>query len=146
MIASSAFTAEAWTEQLADEETVATICSLLGNKRRQAVLAYFFWADSDEPVSVRTIAKSIAAYEEACPVEAVGHQPYKRVRATLLQTHLSKLAAANLIQYDADRKQVAPGRAFDTAAQILLHLFVALRPLALDTDRTDTARFNGGSA
>lgn len=146
MMASSTFTADAWTEQLADDETVATICDLFGNRRRQAVLAYFYWTDSDEAVSVRTVAKAIAAYEENCPVDVVEHQPYKRVRETLLQTHLPKLAAADLIEYDADRKRVRPDRDLDIAAQVLLHLFVALRPLALDTDRTDSTRFNGGNA
>ncbi|MFC6719890.1 hypothetical protein ACFQGT_18935 [Natrialbaceae archaeon GCM10025810] len=146
MMISSTLTAEAWTEQVADEETIATICNLLGNRRCQAVLAYFFWTDHDEAVPVRAVAKAIAAYEESCPVDAVEHRPYKRVRETLLQTHLQKLADAGLIQYDGDRKWVAPGRDFNIAVQVLLHLFVVLRPLTLDTDRIDSSCFDGGNA
>jgi hypothetical protein len=86
-------------------------------------------------VTVRQLTKEIVSIEEGVPVENATGEEYHNVYTALIQTHLPKLDDAGAIQYDDDRKEVAPDRnliplAIATAilspvAQMLFHSAVA---------------------
>ncbi|WP_449289240.1 DUF7344 domain-containing protein [Natrarchaeobaculum sulfurireducens] len=66
-------------------------------------------ADSDEDLSVRTLAREIAAREQDVPLERATGEPYRNVYNALSQTHLSTLSDADVIIYDSERQTVAAG-------------------------------------
>ncbi len=86
-------------------------------------------------VSVRQVAKEIAAIEEDTSTENATGDAYRNVYTALIQTHLPELDEVGAVEYDDDRKTVRPGRnlpalAIVTAvssplAQMLFHDAVA---------------------
>lgn len=66
-------------------------------------------ADSDENLSVRTLAREIAAREQDVQLERATGEPYRNVYNALSQTHLSTLSDADVIIYDSERQTVAAG-------------------------------------
>ncbi|MFB6182912.1 MAG: hypothetical protein ABEI96_00010 [Haloarculaceae archaeon] len=80
------------------------VFELLRNRRRRFVLHYL--KRFRGPVSVRDLATQIAAWESGQPVDDVTRDQRRRVYTTLQQTHLDKMDAAGIIEYDADEKVV----------------------------------------
>ncbi|ARS91708.1 hypothetical protein B1756_05960 [Natrarchaeobaculum aegyptiacum] len=66
-------------------------------------------AESDRDLSVRTLAREIAAREQDVPLERATGEPYRNVYNALSQTHLSTLSDADVIIYDSERQTVAAG-------------------------------------
>ena len=67
-------------------------------------------AESDEEtLSVRHLARNIAAIEEGSPTECATGEPYRNVYNALSQTHLSTLSDTDIIIYDPDRQTVSRG-------------------------------------
>lgn len=78
-------------------------------------------AESDEDtLSVRHLARNIAAIEEGVPTECATGEPYRNVYNALSQTHLSTLADTDIIIYDSDRQTIAAGPKFDVAALLVV--------------------------
>ncbi len=81
---------------------------LLGNDRRRACLRYLRTAHPDATVDVAEVAECIAGHG------ASGDDATKRsVYATLCQTHLPKLDARDVVDYDPSDKTVTTGPAFE---------------------------------
>ncbi|MFP9060946.1 hypothetical protein ACLI4R_10490 [Natrialbaceae archaeon A-chndr2] len=66
-------------------------------------------AESDGELSVRTLAKEIAAQEQGVSQKCATGEPYRNVYNALSQTHLSTLSDANIIIYDPKRQTVTAG-------------------------------------
>ena len=62
-----------------------------------------------EPLSVRDLAQCMTALEERIPQAAASGDPYRSVYNALTQTHLPKLAKADVVEYDSKRKIVSSG-------------------------------------
>jgi hypothetical protein len=78
-------------------------------------------AKSDEDsLSVRTLAREIAAIEEDVPPDYATGESYRNVYNALSQTHLSTLSDANIITYDSNRQTVAAGSNLDVAVLLLV--------------------------
>lgn len=84
----------------------------LSNARRRACLEYLNGAEGE--LRVRDIARSVAG-ETADDPDGVA----KSVYVSLIQIHLPKLAAYEIITYDETEKLVAPGPAYGQALACL---------------------------
>jgi len=76
-------------------------------------------ASDGETLAVREVARAIAVTETAGNSNVVRNGQYRNVYNALTQTHLAKLAAESIIEYDASRKVIAPGVNLQTAHRIL---------------------------
>lgn len=90
----------------------------LRTERRREVIKLLV-ETTESKVSVRTLARFIAAEEEQIPEEHATGEPYRNAYNALAQTHLPTLAAAGIIIYDPQRKTVAPGPNLDLAALLI---------------------------
>ncbi|WP_224268644.1 DUF7344 domain-containing protein [Haloprofundus salinisoli] len=92
------------------------IYGVLKNERRQHVVERL--ADRAETQSVRALSEHIAAIEtdSNTPPRNVRHSVY----VSLCQTHIPKLDDLDIVDYDADAKDVAPGRHTQTVAAYLM--------------------------
>lgn len=62
---------------------------------------------TDEPVSVRQLAREIVVLEEDVEFAHATGAPYHNVYSSLIQTHLPELHDIGVVQYDSDRKTVS---------------------------------------
>lgn len=86
-------------------------------------------ASTDEPVlSVRDLAREVAAREHALPVDRATGEPYRNAYNALSQTHLPTLARGSILIYDPNRQTVSRGANFTLAA-----LLVAINRPAVQT-------------
>jgi hypothetical protein len=81
------------------------VFSVLSNRRRRFVIHYLKWAD--EAATVRALSRQVAAWENDVAVAELDYRQRKRVYTSLHQTHLPKLDAVGIVEYDADRGTVA---------------------------------------
>ena len=87
--------------QLEDE-----LFEILSNKRRRFTV---YAVAGTEEIELGTLARRVAAWENRKPVEQVDSEERRRVYTALQQSHLPKLADADLIEYD-DRAGVIQAR------------------------------------
>lgn len=66
-------------------------------------------ASDGDTITVRELARAVAAAETAGSSQVVTNGQYRNVYNALTQTHLSKLAAEEVIEYDTNRKVIAAG-------------------------------------
>ncbi|WP_425461906.1 DUF7344 domain-containing protein [Natronosalvus hydrolyticus] len=79
-------------------------------------------AMSEEGVlSVRTLARKIAAQEQGVSTDCATGEPYRNVYNALSQTHLSTLSNAEIIIYEPKRQTVTAGPNL-TIARLLSNL------------------------
>ncbi|MFB6165463.1 MAG: hypothetical protein ABEJ31_09925 [Haloarculaceae archaeon] len=83
---------------------------LLRNERRRLVVEYVAEMDA-ETVDLGPLAESVAARELGTTVRALSAGERKRVYVGLYQCHLPKLDESGVIEFDPDRKTVAPAPA-----------------------------------
>lgn len=74
------------------------VFDILSNQRRRMVLYYLRQADGR--MSVKELAREIAALENEVPVEELTSQQRKRVYVSLYQTHLPKLESTEMVDFD----------------------------------------------
>jgi hypothetical protein len=79
------------------------IFDVLSNHRRRRVLQYL---ERNEQALVGELAEHIAAIENKKAITALSSQERKRVYIALYQSHLPKMASADVVQYDKDRGTV----------------------------------------
>lgn len=108
----------------------ATIFEILGNERRRACLRCL--ADHETGLSVSALSRQVS--RAVADAETDSEELYDSVYISLCQTHLLKLDAVGLIEYEQDRKRVEQGPGFDAIRQ----QFEAAR--TLDERSTDTVR------
>ncbi|WP_143423327.1 DUF7344 domain-containing protein [Halegenticoccus soli] len=82
---------------------------ILGNDRRRAAINRL--AQSHGSITVSELAEQIAEEEAGSAAEA--ENLYKSVYVSLRQTHLPKLAAQGIIEYDSDSQTIRPGNRMD---------------------------------
>ena len=91
-----------------DEEralTRDTIFSVLSNERRRLVIHYLKQAEST--VTLRDLARQIACWENDVTQAELTYKQRKRVYTSLHQSHLPKLQATGIVDYDRDRGTVS---------------------------------------
>lgn len=81
------------------------IYHLLQTRRRRDALRYL--RTRDDPVPLRDLAEQIAAWEHGTTVENLHSDQRQRVYISLYQTHLPKLDARGIVDYDKDRGTIA---------------------------------------
>jgi len=86
--------------------TAEAVHGILGNRRRRYVLDLL--REHGETVGMRELCVAVAARENDIDPEEVKPKQRKRVYTALRQTHLPRLAAAGLVEYDRDRSTVTP--------------------------------------
>lgn len=77
---------------------------VLSNQRRRQVLNYL--RDGDGSATVGELAEYIAAEENNTTIQQLSSQERKRVYVSLYQNHLPVMDAANVINYEENRKRV----------------------------------------
>jgi hypothetical protein len=118
--------------------TLSDVYHVLRATRRRYVIRLLF-ESNEETLSVRTLAKRIAAIEEDIAVEQATGESYRNVYNALAQTHLSTLSDSGLIIYDSDRQTVSPGPDFQIG--VLLTVLNHATYQTLQNDGFDS--FNG---
>lgn len=114
------------SDDTADDEFLSTLYHALRAPRRRRVIELV--ADATEPaLSVRHIAREIAAREHGLPRRRATGEPYRNAYNALSQTHLPTLSNANIIIYDPKRQVVSAG-----ANLTLATLLVAINRPAVD--------------
>jgi len=82
------------------------VFDLLSSPRRRYVL-YYLQEHGDGPVDLRELSEQVAAWENDTDVEDLTSQQRKRVYVSLYQTHIPKMAEADVIEYDQESGTVA---------------------------------------
>jgi len=77
---------------------------LLSNPRRRFVISYL--GEQQQPVSLNELAEQVASWENDKPVPELTDQQKKRAYVSIHQTHIPKLKASGIVEYDADTGQV----------------------------------------
>lgn len=97
---------------------LVVLYQLLSAPRRCYTIQALQKADSGS-LTVREVARAIAVAETAGTSQLATNSQYRNVYNALTQTHLSKLAAEGIIEYDPDRKVIAAGANLQTANRLL---------------------------
>lgn len=92
-------------------------CDILSNERRCLVLREL--AREGRERRVRDLVVEVAAVETGKDPGTVTYDERKRVRNSLAQHHLPRLASFDAIEYDRDRGTVAPGPELTRLARTL---------------------------
>jgi len=82
-----------------------TVFDLLSSARRRFVLYYL--RDTDRTVELGELADEVAAWENDTAIDALTSQQRKRVYVSLYQTHIPKLEAEGIIEYNSDSGAVS---------------------------------------
>ena len=90
--------------------TTETVCELISNARRRAVIEHVAALDPDERLEMGDLARTIASEEHDIPPATVSAEQRKTVYVSLLQNHLPKLDAAGVVAWNDRSGAVAPGR------------------------------------
>jgi hypothetical protein len=101
------------------------VFDLLKPERRQAVVDVLASVEKG-PISVSNLAEEVAAIEYACTPTELSSQQRKRVYIALSQVHLPRLAEAEIVSYDDDRKLVDKGSRFRELRRVYTILIDAL--------------------
>lgn len=105
------------TENLS--EVLAEVYHALSASRRCHVIQLLAESE-DGTLSVRDLAREIAAIEQGVPPKRATGEPYRNVYNALSQTHLPTLSDAEIIIYDSNRQSVAAGPNLDIAALLIV--------------------------
>ncbi|EMA16154.1 DUF7344 domain-containing protein [Haloarcula amylolytica] len=111
----------------ARHEEVSTVCSLLMNRRRQLVVLYMLTCEQNEWTTMSEVARWVTAVTQGYSIEEATGDDYRNIRESLRNTHLSALADAGVIEYDAQQTRVAPGEQLEDVAGVFLHLLLLTR-------------------
>ncbi|WP_199241202.1 hypothetical protein [Halorubrum sp. SS7] len=106
------------------------MCELYEMLRRQrrCYVLLVVGANTTPPYPVRPVARRVTALLDAVPLSAATGDRYQNVYVSLIQTHLPRLAEADLITYNPDRKLIAPGPELPTALLVLRAAWAAYEP------------------
>jgi hypothetical protein len=76
-------------------------------------------ASENDLLDVSTLGKQITAIEQDIKLAQATGEPYRSVYMALNQSHLPTLDELEIVEYDPDRKTVAPGPMFEEALLLL---------------------------
>ena len=106
-------------EESNDNETyLSTLYHALRARRRREAIRIMYSIDAPA-VTVRTLAREVAASENGLPRTHATGEPYRNVYNALSQTHLPTLAEAGIVIYDPERQTVSPGPNLALAALLI---------------------------
>lgn len=93
-----------------DSDSIDTLYAALANSRRLYVILRL--QTTETPLQLDTLAAQLAGWETEEPPESVSETTITQIRSSLHHTHIPKLAATELVHYDADTETISPGEAF----------------------------------
>lgn len=100
------------------EQFLSNLYHVLQARRRREVIRIIHTTD-DSTLSVRSIAREIAAVEyDLAQTNATG-EPYRNAYNALSQTHLPTLADADIVIYNSERQTVSRGGNLPLAALLV---------------------------
>lgn len=94
-----------------DEPSRKEVFDILSNQRRRHTLHYL--QQSENRVDLQELSKQLSAWENDVAPEEITHRDRKSVYTALRQTHLPKMDAADVVNYDPNRGFVEPAEEFD---------------------------------
>ncbi len=94
-----------------DVLTEDELFTLLSNQRRRHILHTLM--REDRRVDIGDLSQEIAAWEDGLAFEEVSSSDRKRVYTALQQSHLPKMDAAGVVEFDRDRGTVEPTPALE---------------------------------
>ncbi|WP_138004361.1 DUF7344 domain-containing protein [Halalkalirubrum salinum] len=89
-----------------------TVFDLLSSSRRRFIIRRL--KSRSTGIDLQTLAGDLAAQEADIDRDELTAQQRKRIYVSLYQTHIPKLADADVIQYDPDTSVVHPGPKLDS--------------------------------
>ncbi|WP_318571222.1 DUF7344 domain-containing protein [Salinigranum marinum] len=89
-----------------DYPYAAETFTLLGNRRRLLLIKFLALFEAGTSLEVREIARFVRGAETNTPPRLVSTDDYESAYNGLIQTHLPKLAIADVIEYDDRAKEV----------------------------------------
>lgn len=101
-----------------DNGFLSMLYHTLRARRRRQTIRCVHDADSSE-LTVRTLARQVAATEHELPHTRVSGEPYRNAYNALSQTHLPTLAEAGIVIYDPQRQTVSTGPNLSLAALLI---------------------------
>lgn len=96
-----------------------TVCELISNARRRAVIRRVAALDADESVQMGDLARTIAGEEHDISPATVSSEQRKTVYVSLLQNHLPKLDAAGVVDWNDRSGDIAHGRSVGELAALV---------------------------
>ncbi|HET7323226.1 MAG TPA: hypothetical protein VFJ06_02715 [Halococcus sp.] len=105
-----------------------TVCELLSNARRRAVIVHIAALDAEETVQMGDLARTIAGEEHDIPPETVSAEQRKTVYVSLLQNHLPKLDAAGVVEWNDRSGDIARGECVEELAALVESIVRACEP------------------
>jgi hypothetical protein len=91
--------------------------SLRATRRRDVIRLLL--NSPDQTLTVRELAREIAALEHQLPQSHATGEPYRNAYNALSQTHLPTLSSVNIVIYDPQRQRVSQGPNFTIAALLV---------------------------
>lgn len=107
-----------------DIENVITICSLLGNRRRQYIIFYLLASNGEEWIPLRDVAQWATAVEHEYPVSEATGDDYQNMRESMRHTHVDTLADAGVIKYNPQCTKIKPDDRLPEVARVLIQLLL----------------------
>ena len=92
----------------AERMTLDDVFHVLQNGRRRDAIEYILARPEQETFEMSDIAEQVAAWENDKPVAQITSAERQRVYIALYQTHLPKLDAKGVIEYEQNRGTVRP--------------------------------------
>lgn len=99
-------------------EQLSSLYHALRARRRRQVITTLT-RDSDTEISVRRLARIIAAAEQGVSFEKATGEPYRNAYNALSQTHLPALNDVRVINYDSNRQIVTSAENHPLAATVI---------------------------
>lgn len=99
--------------------SAATVCTLIRNARRRAMLKRLATFEDDEATTLGELARWIAGQEYDVSPDQVSQDQRKSVYISLRQNHLPKLAETEVVEWNTRSGIISPGRSVDTIAALI---------------------------
>lgn len=96
-----------------------TVCKLLSNARRRAIIQHIAVLEGGESVLVGDLARTIASEERDISPAAVSAEQRKTVYVSLLQNHLPKLDAAGVVEWNDSSGDISHGQCVGELATLV---------------------------
>lgn len=79
---------------------------LLAHARRRELIRLL--DEIDSPVSLDDLVRELVVQEREVPASEIDREQFRQCKITLYHRHLPRLADADVVEFDADRRIVAP--------------------------------------
>lgn len=93
-----------------DQSELDTVFELCSDGQRRVVLAIL--AAEQRALTTDDLAKAIVKHTHQKPLEEISGETISRIKIALYHTHLPKVEAAGLIDFDPDREVAEPTEQF----------------------------------